>query len=127
MENIKISVIMPIYNTEKYLEESLDSILNQTMINDIEVLMIDDGSCDNSRYIIEKYSLDYDNFFSFHNKNMGQGQERNFGIRQARGEYIHFMDSDDYIVPTFYEELYSLSKKEDYDFAMCSISRFTKK
>ena len=57
MENIKISVIMPIYNTEKYLEESLDSILNQTMINDIEVLMIDDGSCDNSRYIIEKYSL----------------------------------------------------------------------
>lgn len=126
MKNIKISVIMPIYNTEEYLEEALDSILNQTMINDIEVLMIDDGSCDNSRYIIEKYALDYDNFFSFHNKNIGQGQERNFGISQARGEYIHFMDSDDYIVPTFYEELYSLAKKEDYDFAMCSISRYTK-
>ena len=126
MENIKISVVMPIYNTEKYLEETLDSILNQTMIDDIEVLMIDDGSCDNSRYIVEKYALDYDNFFSFHNKNMGQGQERNFGIKQARGEYVHFMDSDDYIVPTFYEELYNLAKKEDYDFAMCSMSRFTK-
>lgn len=126
MENVKISVVMPIYNTEKYLEDTLDSILNQTMIDDIEVLMIDDGSCDNSRYIVEKYALDYDNFFSFHNKNMGQGQERNFGIKQARGEYIHFMDSDDYIVPTFYEELYNFAIKEDYDFAMCSMSRFTK-
>lgn len=126
MENIKISVIIPIYNTEKYLEETLDSILNQTMINDIEVLMIDDGSCDNSRYIVEKYALDYTNFFSFHHENMGSGQERNFGIRKARGEYVHFMDSDDYIVPTFYEELYNLAKKEDYDFVIGNSTKFTK-
>ena len=62
MDNIKISVILPVYNTENYLEEALDSILNQTMIDDIEVLMLDDGSSDDSRYIIEKYALDYENF-----------------------------------------------------------------
>ena len=97
MKDIKISVIIPIYNTEKYLEETLDSILNQTMIDDIEVLMMDDGSQDDSRKIIEEYASKYDNFYGFYNENVGQGCERNFGMEHAKGEYIHFMDSDDYI------------------------------
>lgn len=125
MNNIKISVIIPIYNTEKYLEETLDSILNQTMIDDVEVLMIDDGSKDNSRKIIEKYASEYDNFYGFYNENVGQGCERNFGMEHARGEYIHFMDSDDYIPPKAYEKLYEIAKEEDYDIVMGNISKFT--
>ena len=64
MAKPKISVIIPVYNSEQYIEETLHSLLNQTIIDDIEVLMIDDGSTDDSRYIIEKYALDYDNFFA---------------------------------------------------------------
>ena len=125
MDNIKISVILPVYNTENYLEEALDSILNQTMIDDIEVLMLDDGSSDDSRYIIEKYDLDHENFHAFHNENMGQGRERNFGIKHAKGEYIHFMDADDYILPDTYEKLYKIAKSDNYDFVMGKASRFT--
>ena len=125
MDNIKISVILPVYNTEKYLEEALDSILNQTMIDDIEVLMLDDGSSDDSRYIIEKYALDYENFHAFHNENMGQGRERNFGMKHAKGEYIHFMDADDYILPDTYEKLYGIAKSDNYDFVMGRACRFT--
>lgn len=126
MDNIKISVILPVYNTENYLEEALDSILNQTMIDDIEVLMLDDGSSDDSRYIIEKYALDYENFHAFHNENMGQGRERNFGIKHAKGEYIHFMDADDYILPDAYEKLYGAAKSGNYDFVMGKACRFTR-
>lgn len=125
MDNIKISVIVPVYNTENYLEEALDSVLNQTMIDDIEVLMIDDGSSDDSRYIIEKYALDYENFHAFHNENIGQGRERNFGVDHAKGEYIHFMDADDYILPDTYEKLYEIAKSDNYDFVMGKACRFT--
>lgn len=125
MKDIKISVIIPIYNTEKYLEETLDSILNQTMIDDIEVLMMDDGSQDDSRKIIEEYASKYDNFYGFYNENVGQGCERNFGMEHAKGEYIHFMDSDDYIPPKAYEKLYEIAQKDDYDFVMGNISKFT--
>lgn len=125
MNDIKISVIIPIYNTEKFLEETLDSVLNQTMIEDIEVLMLDDGSTDNSKYIIDKYAAEHDNFYAFHNKNMGSGCERNFGIKHAKGEYIHFLDSDDYIIPTAYEKLYELAKSDDYDFVMANATKFT--
>lgn len=126
MDNIKISVILPVYNTENYLEEALDSILNQTMIDDIEVLMLDDGSSDDSRYIIEKYALDYENFHAFHNENIGQGRERNFGVKHAKGEYIHFMDADDYILPDAYEKLYEAAKSDNYDFVMGKACRFTR-
>ena len=83
MNGPKISIIIPIYNVEDYIEETLDSLLNQTIIDDIEVLMIDDGSTDNSRYIIEKYALDYDNFHAFHKENGGQGVARNFGTNKV--------------------------------------------
>ena len=104
----KISVIIPVYNVEDYIDETLTSLLNQTMIDDIEVLMIDDGSTDNSRYIIEKYALDYDNFHAIHKENGGQGVARNLGLELAKGEYIHFIDSDDYIIPETYEKLYDM-------------------
>lgn len=124
MTKPKISVIIPIYNTAKYLEETLNSILNQTIIDDIEVLMIDDGSIDDSRYIIERYALDYDNFYAYHKENEGQGIARNYGLDLANGEYIHFLDSDDYLVPEAYEKLYDLAISNDYDFVVGNVLRF---
>ena len=111
---IRISVIMPVYNVEKYLRDSLDSLLYQTMIDDIEVIMIDDGSTDNSRYIIDEYAQNYDNFHAYHKKNEGQGIARNFGLDIARGEYVHFMDADDYLPPKAYENLYYFNPYNDF-------------
>lgn len=125
MNDIKISVIVPVYNVEDYLTDCLDSIANQTMINDIEVIMIDDGSSDNSRYIIEKYALDYDNFYAYHKENEGQGITRNYGLNVAKGEYIHFMDSDDYITPDAYETLYNLVENNT-DIVVGNFIRFSK-
>ena len=127
MSNIKISVIIPVYNTEEYLEETLESILNQTMIDDIEVLMLDDGSNDYSQYIIEKYAREYDNFHAFFNENMGSGCERNIGIKKARGEYIHLMDSDDLLQPRSYEILYDFAKSDDYDFVLGCAMKINKR
>ena len=120
----KISVIIPVYNTGEYLEETLMSVLQQTMINDIEVLMIDDGSTDDSKYIIEKYALDFDNFHAFHKENKGQGVARNYGINIAKGEYVHFMDPDDYLDLRCMETLYNTIERNSYDcvsmnFYMC--------
>ena len=96
---LKISVIVPVYNAGFYLRDSLDSLLNQTMLEDIEVIMVDDGSNDNSRYIIEEYALDHENFFAYHKKKEGLTFARNFGMDLANGEYIAFLDADDYIPP----------------------------
>ena len=116
MGNPKISVIIPIYNVEEYIEDTLNSLLNQTIIKDMEILMIDDGSFDGSRYIIEKYSLDYENFYAYHKENEGPGIARNLGIDLAKGEYIHFLDSDDYVLPNTYERTYEIAKNNNSDF-----------
>ena len=121
MNNPKISVIIPIFNVEEYLEDTLNCLLNQTIIEDMEILMIDDGSTDNSRYIIEKYALDYDNFHAFHQENQGPSKSRNLGISLAKGEYIQFLDSDDYISPDGYESLYELAKRNDSDIASVGV------
>ena len=116
MGNPKISIIIPIYNVEEYIEDTLNSLLNQTIIKDMEILMIDDGSFDGSRYIIEKYSLDYENFYAYHKENEGPGIARNLGIDLAKGEYIHFLDSDDYVLPNTYERAYEIAKNNNSDF-----------
>lgn len=125
MNRPKISVILPIYNVEPYIEECLDSILNQTMIDDIEVIMVDDGSSDDSRYTIERYALDHDNFHAYHKENEGSGIARNYGLEKANGEYIHFCDPDDYIKPDFYERIYEFAKSSpNADFVVGNSSRF---
>lgn len=126
MNNPKISVIIPIYNVEDYLEETLNSLLNQTIIDDIEVLMIDDGSADNSRYIIEKYALDHDNFHAFHKENGGSGVARNFGMERANGEYICFLDPDDLIASDGYEKLYDLALKNGSDIVTSNFTKFAR-
>ena len=99
-----ISVIIPIYNVEKYLESCLESIESQTY-QDIEVLMVDDGSTDRSGHICEKFVERDNRFLAFHRKNEGISASRNFGLDQAKGDFICFIDSDDYIHPRMIETL----------------------
>ena len=122
----KISIIVPVYNNENYLPETLYSILKQSMIEEMEVVMIDDGSTDNSRYIVEEYALDYDNFYAYHTKNEGTSIARNLGFELAKGEYVMFLDSDDIILPDRCEKLYELAKKNDSDFVSSFGMRLTR-
>ncbi|WP_405303927.1 glycosyltransferase [Methanobrevibacter sp.] len=124
MSRPKISVIVPVYNVEDYITEALESLLAQSMIDDIEVIIVDDGSTDESRYITERYALDYDNFHVYHKENEGQGIARNFGLNLAKGEYIHFFDSDDYLPSNAYETLYGLALKNTSDIAVGNALRF---
>lgn len=98
-----VSVIMPVYNVEKYLEESIDSVINQTYKN-FELLIIDDGSTDSSLQIAKKYSKDARiNIFTI--KNVGLSAARNFGIENASGDYLYFVDSDDFVEPTLLDDV----------------------
>ena len=124
MEIPKISVIVPIYNVGNYIYECLDSIANQTMIDDLEVILVDDGSTDNCGYVIERYAQDYENFYAYHKSNGGLGNARNFGLKLAKGEYVTFIDSDDYIPPDSLEKRYDLAKKHDHDLVTGNFIRF---
>ena len=102
----KISVIIPIYNNEKYLERCLDSAINQTF-KDIEIILINDGSIDNSYKICQKYQKKDSRIRLFNQENRGQGFSRNFGIIHSKSDFIFFLDSDDFIEPDTIEQLYN--------------------
>lgn len=91
----KISVIIPVYNVEKYLKDCIDSILMQSM-QDYEIILVDDGSTDRSGELCDEYASKKENIFAYHKENGGPSDARNFGISKAKGEYIVFVDSDDY-------------------------------
>jgi glycosyltransferase involved in cell wall biosynthesis len=110
----KVSVIIPIYNREKYLKKCLDSVINQTL-NDIEIICIDDGSTDRSREILNGYGKVDSRIKIINQKNQGPGLARNIGLKIAKGEYIGFVDSDDWIDLNFYETLFTEAKKQDAD------------
>ena len=112
-----ISIIVPVYNTEQYLAKCLDSIVAQTF-TDFEVLMIDDGSTDGSGEICDQYSQFDNRFIAIHQTNQGVSASRNNGLKRARGSYISFIDSDDYIHPQMLDLLYMAVCQGDYDFAM---------
>ncbi|MCI8527070.1 MAG: glycosyltransferase family 2 protein [Oscillospiraceae bacterium] len=114
----KISVIVPVYNTEDTLIKCVDSILKQTYDN-IEIILIDDGSKDNSGNICNDISTMYSNVTVYHTANRGQSAARNLGILHATGEYIGFVDSDDYINQDMYENLHKAIKKYSADMSMC--------
>lgn len=115
----KVSVIIPVYNVEDYIEKCLDSVVNQT-IDDIEIIIVNDGSEDKSKEKINKYLEKYkDKIKYFEKENGGLSSARNFGMPHATGEYIAFLDSDDYIDIEAYEEMYNLAKKEDADMVEC--------
>ena len=116
----KVSIIVPIYNTEQYLNKCLDSLVNQTL-QDVEIILINDGSTDNSQNIIDEYSAKYPNKIkSFTKENGGQATARNLGITKATGEYIGFVDSDDWIELNMYEELYNKALSEGLDIVCCN-------
>lgn len=118
----KISIIVPVYNTETFLEKCLTSLINQTL-SDIEIICINDGSTDNSLAILEKYAKEDSRIKIITQENSGQSVARNNGIKNATGEYIGFIDSDDYIDINFYEKLYNAAKNNDADISCATIIR----
>lgn len=116
----KVSVIIPIYNVEKYLRRCLNSIVNQTL-SDIEIICINDGSTDNSLEILQEYAQKDERIVIINQQNEGVSRARNYGINIAKGEYIGFLDSDDYIDYNFYEKLYEAAKRTNAEIACASI------
>ena len=111
---VKISVIIPVYNVEKYLPACLDSIVSQTL-GDIEILCVNDGSTDSSRQILEEYQKNDKRICIFDKENGGQGSARNYGLKSAGGEYVIFVDSDDWLEKDALEKIYRKIKNDDSD------------
>ncbi len=110
----KISIVVPIYEVEKYLENCINSLLVQTLDN-IEIILVDDGSVDKSGMIADSYAGKYSFIKVVHQKNKGLGPARNTGMKIATGEYIGFVDSDDWVMPNMFEKLYIAAKENDAD------------
>ena len=118
-DNIAVSVVVPVYNVEKYIDKCLNSLVNQTLKN-IEIIVVNDGSPDNSSKIIEKYENKYPNLIkSYVKENGGLSDARNFGIEKCSGEYIAFLDSDDYVNYDMYEKLYKKAVSKNFDVVVC--------
>lgn len=119
MKSIQISVIIPVYNGERFIEKCLDSLSKQTM-NQIEIIVINDGSTDATAEILENYQKECKMSLKiFTRKNAGQAAARNFGIQQAVGKYLAFMDSDDYVERDYLQRLYETALKYDADVVTC--------
>lgn len=119
----KVSIIVPVYNVENYLAKCLDSLINQTLQN-IEILVVNDGSKDNSEQIIQNYAQKYpEKIKPFVKENGGLSDARNFGVDRATGDYIGFVDSDDYVTPTMFEEMVNLAEKHYSKMVICNIQK----
>lgn len=121
----KVSIIIPAYNVERYISECLESIINQTL-KEIEIIVVDDGSSDRTADIIEKYSNMDKRIFFIKQKNLGTSAARNKGLKIARGEYISFVDSDDWVDINFLEKHYEAVTKNDADISVGAIIRWRK-
>lgn len=115
-----ISVIIPVYNVEKYLSNCLESVLAQTMDN-FEVILVNDGSIDKSAYICEKFAERDKRLKVFHKKNSGPASARNFGLQKAIGKYIMFIDADDYINHDTFKVVFNVAEKSSLDLVVYSI------
>ena len=113
MENIKVTVIIPVYNVEKYVKQCLESVINQTF-KDIEIIVVNDGTKDNSIKIVEEYTSDK-RIKIINKENGGLSSARNIGIKAAKGKYICFVDSDDFIDKSMIEELYNVIEETNSD------------
>lgn len=121
--NIAISIIIPVYNVEKYLRECLDSIINQTLKN-IEIICINDGSTDTSLDILNEYKEKDNRFVICSQENQGQSVARNSGVSLAKGEYLYFVDGDDWIETIALEKLYNISKSKNLDVLLFGAKSF---
>jgi len=118
----KVSVIIPVYNVQKYLAKCLDSVINQTL-KDIEIICVNDGSTDNSLEILKAYAEKDSRIKIISQENRGLSAARNAGTAAASGEYIGFVDSDDWISLDYYEKLYNMAQKTDSDIAVGEIKK----
>lgn len=119
MEEELISVILPIYNVEKYLEKCLKSVINQTYKN-LEIILVDDGSKDNSPQICDEYAVKDKRIVVIHKSNGGLSDARNAGIEIAKGKYMTLIDSDDYVEKDYVQFLYQLIKENNAEMSICS-------
>ena len=118
---MKVSVIVPVYNVEKYLDKCLNSLANQTL-KDMEVIIVNDGTQDNSQKIIDKYVKKYRFMKCYKKENGGLSSARNYGLEYASGDYIAFLDSDDYVTKDMYEKMYLKAIEKEYDMVVCDIN-----
>lgn len=118
---MKVSVIVPVYNVENYLEKCLESLAHQTL-KDIEIIVVNDGSPDNSQEIIDKYAKKYPTIKSFIKDNGGVSDARNFGIKKAQGKYLAFVDGDDYVAYDMYEKMYQKAESGNFDIVVCDLN-----
>lgn len=121
--HISVSVVMPIYNAADYLRPALDSVISQTL-RDVEIICVDDGSTDHSLAILKEYQKRDPRIRIVTETNAGPAKARNNGLRRARGEYLSFLDADDFFEPTMLEALYRTAKEKDLDIAVCEYDLF---
>ena len=122
IENALISVIVPVYNVEKYLEKCIDSICNQTYRN-LEIILVNDGSTDKSGILCDKFKIKDSRIIVIHKENGGLSDARNAGIDIANGEVLGFVDSDDYIMPEMYEKMLNIMYANDLDIVQCGYKK----
>ena len=122
---VNVSIIVPVYNVEKFLEKCLDSLINQTL-KDIEIICVNDGSTDNSLNILKSFSEKDSRIIIINKQNEGPSVARNTGMKIAKGEYIGFVDSDDWVDLDFYEKLYNSAINNGADISTASIIRWRK-
>lgn len=122
MNNIKITTIIPVYNVANYLEEMLDSVFNQSL-KEIQVIIVNDGSTDNSKEIIEKYLDKFDNLLYLEQENAGVSSARNLALKYILGKYTIFLDSDDYIEKDMLKLMYEKAEKEYADTVICGYKK----
>ena len=113
-----ISVIVPVYGVEKYLPKCIESLVKQTF-KDIEVILVDDGSLDSCGKICDMYAEKYEQLVVIHQVNQGVSVARNAGLKIAKGEYIGFVDPDDWVAPEMYESMYGVMEETDADLVIC--------
>lgn len=118
---IKVSMIVPVYNVEIYLRKCLDSLVNQSF-KDMEIIVVNDGSTDSSNEIIQEYAHQYHNIKVIQKTNGGLSSARNLGVKISQGEYIGFVDSDDYIEEKMIEVMYNKAISKDFDLVMCDFN-----
>lgn len=123
MSEIKVSVLIPAYNVEKYLVSCLDSLVHQTL-QDIEIIIIDDGSTDGTAQIIRQYATIYSNIRAFYQENQGIVATRSKLLKLAAGKYVGWVDSDDYVELDMFERLFNLAESNDAEVALCNYNFF---
>ena len=118
MSKIKLSIIIPCYNVEKYVEKSINSLIAQTLDN-VEIIVVNDGSKDNTLKILKKYEKENSNIKLIDKKNAGVSAARNDALKIAKGEYIGFLDSDDWVEKDMFEKMYNKAINENLDIVAC--------